>query len=259
MCCLLLCGWCYLCPRVKLKGVMEIMREKANTKRILVVDDDKEYTSQLASQLRKEGYKVECFGDPVKAISVFIRKPYDIVISEYQIKSMDSFQMLGIMRGIIPSLHFIVLTNCIDETVELQSIEFGVDQFINKQKSLGVIVKYINDVLSKDDSHRYGTPHKLISYDDGIIVDTRKREVYKGDQLVDVTKKEYELLILFLSNKGVALSRETIAERLWTTEIEDIDLRVIDGHINRLRAKLDLFCINAVRGYGYKWCEHDIV
>ncbi|TDW16271.1 two-component system alkaline phosphatase synthesis response regulator PhoP/two-component system response regulator CssR [Breznakia blatticola] len=230
------------------------MRVHAEIKRIIVVDDEKEYTSALAKKLKKEGYKVDCFSDPVKAISMAIKKPYDLVISEYKFENMDGFQLVGILQGIMPTLHSILLTKCLDEAVELRAIESGIDQFINKQKSIEVAVKYIVEILNREYQQVF-TPRELISQEEGIVLNTRKREVYKDDQIIDVTKKEYDLLLLFLSNKGVALSREAIAEQLWTTEIEEIDLRVIDGHINRLRAKLNLFCINAIRGYGYKWNE----
>ena len=87
------------------------------------------------------------------------------------------------------------------------------------------------------------------------MVDLDSREVFKNGDPIEVTRKEYDLLVLFLENKGVALNRETISEKIWTTDIEDIDLRAIDGHIKRLRAKLKLFSIVSVRGYGYKWNE----
>lgn len=63
------------------------------------------------------------------------------------------------------------------------------------------------------------------------------------------------MLRLFLQNKGVALSREEIVERLWTQDVEEIDMRVVDGHIKKLRGKLRSFSIMSVRGYGYKWNE----
>ncbi|WP_280683451.1 MULTISPECIES: response regulator transcription factor [unclassified Breznakia] len=209
----------------------------------------------LSKVLRKKGYKVESFTDPVKAVSTCVKKPFNLIVTEYELDSMNGLQMIGILQGVIPTLRSIMLTNCNDEIVEIQSIECGVDQFLSKQKSLDVIVTYIENALARDLREQAMLSNSVMSEEEGLVIDTKKREVYKNDQIVDVTKKEYDLLHLFLNNKGVALSRETIAEELWTTEIETIDLRVIDGHINRLRTKLDLYCINAIRGFGYKWNE----
>ncbi|MDH6367491.1 DNA-binding response OmpR family regulator [Breznakia sp. PH1-1] len=198
---------------------------------------------------------MESFTDPVKAVSTCVKKPFNLIVTEYELDSMNGLQMIGILQGVIPTLRSIMLTNCNDEIVEIQSIECGVDQFLSKQKSLDVIVTYIENALARDLREQAMLSNSVMSEEEGLVIDTKKREVYKNDQIVDVTKKEYDLLHLFLNNKGVALSRETIAEELWTTEIETIDLRVIDGHINRLRTKLDLYCINAIRGFGYKWNE----
>ena len=129
------------------------------------------------------------------------------------------------------------------------------NRYLSKDKSIHVLVKYAEELLYAVQDVSSAGEKRLISKEERIMVYLDSREVYKNGEPVEVTRKEYDLLVLFLENKGIALNRETISEKIWTTDIEDIDLRAIDGHIKRLRAKLKLFSIVSVRGYGYKWNE----
>ncbi|MCP1108862.1 response regulator transcription factor [Ohessyouella blattaphilus] len=222
-------------------------------KRILLVEDNEYYAKNLQKELEDKGFEVTYIASPVDAVAQYVKEPYDIVVSDYRMKEMDGIKMFSILKGINPAVKSIILTAFPEEDIEIQALEVNVDQYLSKDKSFHVTIKYIEDLLNKEIIQKGDSGYKLISKEDNLIIDTGKRQVYKNDVPVEVTKKEYELLVLFLENRGIALSREMIADKLWTKEIEKVELRVIDGHIKRLRAKLGIYSISSVRGYGYKW------
>lgn len=224
-------------------------------KRIMLVEDDERYAEKLKQAIVQEGYEVCYFNTPIKAVAEFTKKNFDLVISDFCMREMDGVKMLSILKEINPCVRSIILTAFPEEEVEMEAISISVDHYLSKDKSLTIMLKYIQYLLKKETNQEVASSYNLSSTIERISVDTKTRIVEKEDQVVPLTKKEYELLVLFLKNKGIALSREDIAEQLWSNDIENIDLRVIDGHIKRLRSKLSLFSISSVRGYGYKWSE----
>ncbi|MBO0454757.1 response regulator [Candidatus Enterococcus murrayae] len=224
-------------------------------KQILLVEDDENYAEKLRRAIIHEGYDVTYLNTPIKAVAEFTKNNYDLVISDFCMKEMDGVKLLTILKEINPAIRSIILTAFPEEEVEMDAIDISVDHYLSKDKSLMIMLKYIHYLLEKEVSTEAVSSYNLSSTIEQITVDTKRRVVEKENEVVPLTKKEYDLLVLFLKNKGTALSREDIAEQLWSNDIENIDLRVIDGHIKRLRSKLSLFSISSVRGYGYKWSE----
>ncbi|MGL9727696.1 response regulator transcription factor [Enterococcus sp. DIV0756] len=224
-------------------------------KRIMLVEDDEKYAEKLKQAIIREGYEVSYFSTPIKAVADFTKNNYDLVISDFCMKDMDGVKLLTILKEINPCIRSIILTAFPEEEVEMEAIDINVDHYLSKDKSLTIMLKYIQYLLKREVNTGVTASYRLSSSIEQITIDTKKRVVEKENEVVSLTKKEYDLLVLFLKNKGTALSREDIAEQLWSNDIENIDLRVIDGHIKRLRSKLSLFSISSVRGYGYKWSE----
>lgn len=221
----------------------------------MLVEDDEMYAEKLKQAIVREGYEVSYFTTPIKAVADFTKNNYDLVISDFCMKDMDGVKLLTILKEINPCIRSIILTAFPEEEVEMEAIDINVDHYLSKDKSLTIMLKYIQYLLKREVSTGVTASYRLSSSIEQITIDTKKRVVEKENEVVSLTKKEYDLLVLFLKNKGTALSREDIADQLWSNDIENIDLRVIDGHIKRLRSKLSLFSISSVRGYGYKWSE----
>ncbi|MDH6365963.1 MULTISPECIES: response regulator transcription factor [unclassified Breznakia] len=223
--------------------------------RILLVDDNETYANTLKGELEKRGHEVTYLSSPMEAVAQYVKEPYSLVVSDYKMDEMDGVKMVSILKKINPSIRSIIMTAFPGEEIELAALEASVDHYLSKDKSIAIMVKYIEDLLSKEIVKRDMAGTELISHTENIVVDLRSRLVYKDNELAEITRKEYELLVIFLENKGVALSRDVIAERLWAIDIENVELRVIDGHVKRLRSKLGIFCISSIRGFGYKWNE----
>ncbi|MFV0362485.1 MAG: response regulator transcription factor [Suipraeoptans sp.] len=223
--------------------------------KILFVDDDQSYAQKLEKALKQKEFHVVYMNTPVAAIAEVVKAKYDLVLSDYSMPQIDGSEFISIIKDIKPEIKTIILTGHSEEDIEFAAIDAEVDFFISKDKSLKLIIKYIEAVLEKPSLEVSSSKEKLVSKAENIVIYKISHDVYKNGERADITNKEYDLLVMFLENKGVAFSREKLAEDLWTVDIEKIDLRVIDGHIKRLRNKLRLFSIISVRGYGYKWNE----
>lgn len=117
-----------------------------------------------------------------------------------------------------------------------------------------VIVKYIKVLLEK---RKFRTPinEEVTSREEGICITLNTHLVTKNNVEVSLTPREYQILKVFLENKGVTLSRQEIINVVWGNPVEEIDERTIDLHIKNIRSKLDIVSLITVRGYGYKWNE----
>ncbi|MFV0363535.1 MAG: response regulator transcription factor [Suipraeoptans sp.] len=226
--------------------------------KILLVENDKVYADHLTEEIRKEGHDVQVVDNSLGAISNFTKYKYDLVIAQYNLDDLNGVKMLAVLKQIKPTLRSIVIINESDdnvESIEMDALSINVEHCLNKRKSLPLTIRYIDGLLKKDYGNNIDSQY-LISPRENIEIDMTKHLVYKdGVEVKNITTKEYGLLILFLSNKEIPLSREEICKNLWTQDIEDIELRVIDGHIKNLRAKFNISSILSIRGYGYKWNE----
>lgn len=220
--------------------------------RILIVDEEREYTDNLGGRLMERGYIVRVLEDPFEAIAEFVKKSFDLVVADYHLQRLDGLKMLAAMKEINPYIKTILLDACNQESVELQSIENKVELYFPKDKKIQLLEQHIIHMGDAAHAHR-GGKNQLISAEDGIVIDTKTHTVYKDGRKKEISRKEYELLCLLLRNRGKAMSREEILNELWNPALEMVSARTIDGYIKKLRSKLGLYQLVSVRGYGYEW------
>ena len=223
--------------------------------RVLIVDDDVQYASGIEKILKEEGYFVISVDDPVTGIEEVAKTEIDLVISDYNMETMNGLRFLSSVKSIRPSTKCMLLTGFPSEEIESVVLDMYIDCYLSKDKSLPIIKKYIRQTLEAEELKQNRDSKRLISGPENIVVDLTSLSVYKNNELVSLTRKEYEILKLLLQNKGIALSREEIVDSIWTQEVEAVDLRIVDGHIKKLRHKLKTLAIMSIRGYGYKWSE----
>lgn len=220
--------------------------------KILIVDSNSKYAELLAEKLEKEGREISFCENSIEAIVEYVKMSFDVVITYYDMQGIDGIKVLATIRGINPFVRSVLLTDRCDDEIEMLAIENNVDIYSYRDKSIDVLSKRIEQILGEPKHHKL-TGGKLASIEDGILIDASAHAVYKDGELVDLTRKEYDLLCLLLSNKGKALSREEILEIVWASSSESVNVRAIDGYIKILRKKLNLFQVSSVRGYGYVW------
>lgn len=225
-------------------------------KKILIVEDEKRLRDLLRDYLLKEQYTVDLASNGEEGLEKSLETDYDLILLDVMMPFMDGFDMLKELRKKKDTRVFIITAKSMDDDfVEAYSI--GADDFIAKPFSPKILVLKINNLFSrleyeKDDlkDHVYGR----------LRVNEKSQRVFVDEEEISLSKKEFELLLLFTSNEDIVLSRDTIIEKVWGYDYEG-DLRTIDTSIKRLREKLGEVStyIETVRGYGYRFKVKDHV
>ncbi|MGP1433279.1 MAG: response regulator transcription factor [Catonella sp.] len=217
--------------------------------KILVVDDESRMRKLVGDFLHHEGYGVVEAEDGEKAVEIFFEdSSIELIILDVMMPKMDGWQVCREIRR-HSSVPIIMLTAKSDEKDELQGFELGVDEYVSKPFSPKILMARVEAILRRagsgsEDSFEIG----------GIKIDRASHEVIINEKTVDLSVKEFELLLYFMTNKGIALSREKILNNVWNYDYFG-DARTIDTHVKKLRAKMgdkgDL--IKTIWGIGYKF------
>ena len=218
--------------------------------KILVVDDESRMRKLVKDFLTKKGFTVIEAGDGEEAVDKFFEvKDIALIILDVMMPKMDGWQVCREIRQ-YSKVPIIMLTAKSDEKGELQGFDLGVDEYITKPFSPKILVARVeailrrSNVLAADDTMEAG----------GIELNKAAHEVLIDGKSVELSYKEFELLAYFMSNQGVALSRERILNNVWNYDYFG-DARTIDTHVKKLRSKLGAKgeYIKTIWGMGYKF------
>ena len=218
--------------------------------KILVVDDESRMRKLVKDFLTKKGFTVIEAGDGEEAVDKFFEvKDIALIILDVMMPKMDGWQVCREIRQ-YSRVPIIMLTAKSDEKDELQGFDLGVDEYITKPFSPKILVARVeailrrSNVLAADDTMEAG----------GIELNKAAHEVLIDGKSVELSYKEFELLAYFMSNQGVALSRERILNNVWNYDYFG-DARTIDTHVKKLRNKLGAKgeYIKTIWGMGYKF------
>ena len=218
--------------------------------KILVVDDESRMRKLVKDFLTKKGFTVIEAGDGEEAVDKFFEvKDIALIILDVMMPKMDGWQVCREIR-VNSKVPIIMLTARGDERDELQGFQLGVDEYISKPFSPKILVARVeailrrSNVLAADDTMEAG----------GIELNKAAHEVLIDGKSVELSYKEFELLAYFMSNQGVALSRERILNNVWNYDYFG-DARTIDTHVKKLRNKLGAKgeYIKTIWGMGYKF------
>lgn len=217
-------------------------------KKILIADDEERIRILVTDFLEREGYTILEAADGGSAWAIFEATPdLDLAILDVMMPAIDGWELCRRMRK-RASMPIIMLTAKNQEYDELLGFDLGADEYIRKPFSPSILVARINALLRR--SCNQGTVFQC----DKLILDNRCHEVRLRGNLLDLSPKEYELLLFLVQNKGKVFNRDQLLNNVWGYEYEG-GYRTIDTHINRLRIKLSDYsgCIKTVRGFGYKF------
>lgn len=220
--------------------------------KILLVDDSIEFCNFMQEFLETHGFDVITAQNPLEGITLFRQSMVDLVITDLKMGEVDGIQFMTMIQESYPEAKVIILTSSESEEDEFRSLDLKADEYLKKGTSLKIILKRIMRVLKAE--HEDST-EALFSKRENITIKKRTRQVYKDNKLIALTRKEYDLLVLFLQNKNRVLSREVIFRSVWNKESHLVDSRVIATHIKQIRAKLSLTSLYNIRGVGYEWAE----
>ena len=217
--------------------------------KILIVDDEERMRKLLSDFLKIRDFTVLEAGDGEAAVELFFEQQDSaLVILDVMMPRMDGWQVLKAIRE-HSRVPVIMLTARSEETDELRGFEYGADEYISKPFSPKILVARVEAILRRSGMN---AAEKLKL--GGIEIDKSAHTVSVEGRDIELSFKEYELLLYFVENKGIALSREKILNNVWNYDYFG-DARTIDTHVKKLRAKLGDKgeYIRTVWGMGYKF------
>lgn len=216
--------------------------------KVLVVDDEELIRNIIVEYCHNEGYLTDEACDGLEAIEKVKNNDYDIIILDLMMPKLDGYTSYRQIKD-IKNIPTIVLSARSEEADKLLGFDLGVDDYMTKPFSPKELMARIRAILKRSN----GSDDNLFVYKN-LKVDKVGHSVIINDKEVMLTPKEYNLLIYFIDNKNVALSREQLLSKVWGYDFFGDD-RTIDTHIKMLRNNLGEYrnLIKTVRAVGYKF------
>lgn len=228
--------------------------------KILVVDDEESLCEILKFNLERNGYEVTTALSAEEALALNISR-FDLVILDVMMGELSGFSFARILRkrSDTSTLPIIFCTARDAEEDKIEGFDIGADDYISKPFSIAEVMARVRSVLRRSKKNiEVSTPpsdEHIISYNDLVVNTLNKRCKVDGEEVL-LTRKEFDILVLLLSNRGTILSREQIMQRVWSNEVVVLD-RTIDVNITRMRKKLGQYGNHIITrtGYGYGFEE----
>ncbi|MBC3795788.1 response regulator transcription factor [Acetobacterium tundrae] len=217
--------------------------------RILVAEDEDKLREVILKYFKKEGYEGFGASDGEEALKLWEEKKPDCVILDVMMPKMDGFEVLQEIRQ-TDNVPVIMLTARREEDDKIQGFEVGADDYVTKPFSPRELMVRIKALLKRSGVVTVENNLEVC----GIQFNPEERLMTINDETIQLSQKEYDMLIYFINNQKLVLSREQILDRIWGFDYEG-DSRVVDTSIKRLRKKLGEKgeCIQTIRGLGYKF------
>jgi len=221
--------------------------------KLLLIEDEPSLAHSIAAYLRDDGYLVEHCADYASALDKIQVYQYDCVLVDIMLPGGNGMDLVAQLKKQESPAGILIISakNALDD--RLNGLELGADDYLTKPFHLAELNARIKAILRR---RQFGGNAEIIFAE--IKVQTAERQVLVCDVPIDLTRKEYDLLLFFLANKNRVLTRETIAEHLWGDDADQMDsFDFIYSHIKNLRKKLtekgaDDY-LKAVYGIGYKF------
>lgn len=212
--------------------------------KILIVEDEAPISNLMKMSLRKAGYFCDCAYDGEEAAEKIGEKMYDLILLDVMLPKIDGFELMEYIRPLEIPVIFITAKNSVTDRVK--GLRMGAEDYIVKPFEVIELLARVDVVL-----RRYKKTEEVLEVC-GLRIDPRSMRVQRDGKDIALTKKEYELLLLFVRNPNMALYRETIYERVWGGEFE-YGSKTVDLHVQRLRKKTGWTReLQAVNKVGYR-------
>ena len=197
--------------------------------KILIVEDERPISNLIDMSLRGAGYACTCAYDGTAAADLLEEERFDLVLLDIMLPGANGYELMEFIRPMgIPVIFLTAKTSVMDK---VRGLRMGADDYLAKPFEIIELLARVETVL-----RRYHKTEAFLEAGD-VVIDQESRVVRKAGVPVNLTKKEFDLLVLFVQNKGIALFRENIYERVWESEYTG-DSRTVDLHVQRLRRKI---------------------
>lgn len=220
---------------------------------IFVLEDEEDICLLIKHNLEKEGFKVSTFFTPSQFLQEYKNRHFDLLLLDLMLPDMGGLEVLKLLR-MDPDkkqVPVIIITAKNTEFDKVLGLELGADDYITKPFSIMELVARVKAVLRR--FRKEEIQKDIIKFEE-ITINPASFELFIGDRKIDLTKTEFIILKLFLTNINKVLTRDKILDYLWGNEKAVID-RTIDVHVKKLRDKLAKYgdYIKTIRGVGYKF------
>ena len=197
--------------------------------RVLIVEDEKPISDLIKLSLSKAGYSCTCAYDGTTAANILEEEHFDLALLDVMLPEVSGFELMEYIQPTGTPVIFITAKNSVDDRVK--GLRMGAEDYIVKPFEVMELLARVEVVL-----RRYQKTEDLLTVGE-LTIDMRSLQVQRNGETILLTKKEWDLMLLFAQNPGAALYRETIYERVWGGEYP-VGSRVVDLHIQRLRKKI---------------------
>lgn len=220
--------------------------------KIAVIISNQKQQVSFFKLFEKEGFEVLEFSEisPNKIDSLANMSP-EVILLDLELPGTDGIEVCYQLKIEKKVKSFVVLlSNKPEEYIQLEAFKVGADDYLSKNINQRVLVKKVKALLKRSFSSQHASPIKSLQYKN-IIVDKESYVIYKDQKMISLPKKDFEILVMFLSNPNKIYTREDIYKRIWDSS-DGFNTRIIDVHIRKIRALLGDYLIETVKGTGYK-------
>ncbi|AJA47468.1 transcriptional regulatory protein WalR [Clostridium pasteurianum DSM 525 = ATCC 6013] len=223
-------------------------------KTILIIEDEEDIRDILRHYLEKENFKVREAEEGKEGIRLVNSEDIDLIILDLMLPDTSGYDVCKDI-SLKYNIPIIMLTAKNDIVDKLLGLELGADDYVTKPFDVREVIARVKVCLKRIDSLKKQRTANVIQLPNSIKIYVDSREVIKGENVIKLKPKEYELLLMLSLNRKIVLTRERLLEKVWGFEFEG-DSRTVDVHIQRIRKKLqvkgDKPIIETVFGVGYK-------
>lgn len=213
---------------------------------ICVVEDEKALNDLVSQYLKNEGYEVRSYYTYDQAYAHVKDDDVQLWVLDIMLDNKSGFDLIEEIRNYKKELPVIFMSARDKEFDRIIGLEKGSDDYITKPFSPKELVLRVNNVMKRV----YRGSNRILI--DGYELDEEQRKVFDGNNEIDLTTKEFDLLMMFIRNKGIAFNREMILTNVWDEKNYFGNDRVVDDTLRRLRKKLPNLNIHTIYGYGYR-------
>ena len=202
--------------------------------KILIIEDEKNISEIVAKYLEKEGYTTLIANNGIEGLALFRDSNPDLVISDVMMPTIDGFEVLREIR-LISDVPVIMLTAKQEEVDRLKGFENGADDYVTKPFSPKELVRRVMVMLKRTYK---AIEDKQVLIEGELKLDLNKQKLYKNEDEIDITSKEFQIIYAFFKNPRQILSREQLIELAFSNDFDGFD-RTIDAHIKKIRHKIE--------------------
>jgi DNA-binding response OmpR family regulator len=230
-------------------------------KNILIIEDNKELAELLRMHLRDLTFSADIALDGVSGIAKAEAGAYDLIILDLMLPGIDGLEICRRLRGKSSYVPILMLTSKSSELDRVLGLEFGADDYVTKPFSIKELLARVKAIFRRMENVRQKDKEDIseVIRSGDIVIDIAKRNVTQSGKVVDVTTKEFDLLLHFARNPGRVFTRSQLLDKVWGYGHEGYE-HTVNSHINRLRSKIEKnparpSYILTVWGVGYKFAD----